>query len=103
MKIVTNHHPRELLTVDQLPESEQHWFDYITGEDRFSPRIVAYRGSFYDVNEYTYTSDQMRIDHPEFAAWDGYQSDSYFSGTVVRWPVIDGRTDYESIVIGTYY
>lgn len=95
MKIITNSHPRDLFCFWDLPEAAQSDFDYIEGEDRYSPRLFRYGGAWYD------TGGFFRLpDHPDWRdlPWNGYQSDSYFSGTLVRY--VD---DYERVIVGRYW
>lgn len=95
MKIKTNNVPRDLICFYDMPEGiERDYLDYIEEEDRHSLRIVKYKGSYYDVNEFERTE---RIEN--LSKWDGYQSDSFFSGTVLRWAPGD---DYEQVVMGWY-
>jgi hypothetical protein len=103
--VITNGHVRELISVEQVPVKEQHWFDYITGEDRYSTRIFAYRGSYYDVYEFTCAPTSFPTSWNGAGYWDGIQSDSFFSGLVIRWPVDSycGTTDYQSVVVGRYF
>jgi hypothetical protein len=95
MKIITNSHPRDLFCFWDLPEAAQPDFDYITGEDRYSPRLFRYRGAWYDTGEFFPIPD-----HPDWRGlrWDGYQSDSYFSATLVRY--VDGG---ERVIVGRYW
>lgn len=100
LTIKTNNQPRELLARFELPAKAQEDFDYMTDDDACSPRIVKYRGQYYDVNEFTRTphDEVARQNLNSLANWDGYQSDSYFSGIVLRY--VD---DCERVVVGTYY
>lgn len=91
--IVTNHVPRWLSTFDEIPAGEQHWFDYVDEDERDNPRFFQYREAWYDVNEFTYVGPSI------LAGWDGYQSDSYFSGVLVRY----ADSNMESVVVGRYY
>jgi len=88
-----------------LPAKAQADFDYIEGEDRFSPRMVLYKGTWYDVNEFFTTSTILHGELADLAAWDAYQSDSYFSGVLLRWARdwSTGRPDFEAVVMGNYY
>lgn len=89
MKITTNNQPRELVAFEDLPESERENFDYVAGKGRFVPRFFCYRGAWYDVGEFV---------RAEIASWDGVQSDTYFSGVLIRY--VD---DCERVIVGRYY
>jgi hypothetical protein len=89
--IRTNHHPRDLVTWWDLPESARPDFDYIEGEDRCSPRLFCYRGDWYDLNQFF-----PLFDHPDLP-WHGYQGDCYFSGTLVRY-----CDNFERVIVGSY-
>ena len=68
-------------------------FDYLS-EDEFDEReFFKYRGVWYDIGEF------MRIgDNSPFGNnWDGYSSDSYFSGVVVK-NCYDGN-----VIVGSYF
>jgi hypothetical protein len=97
VRIITNNHARELVSFEQLPESARSDFDYVTGEDQWSPRFVQYRGSWYDTSDCDGLASNVGI-----TGWDLYASDSFFSGVLFRWPDIDGSIDYESVVVGLY-
>lgn len=53
LTITTNNHPRELLSLAELTDSEREEFDYVTGEDQWSARFVRAYGNVYDVNEFS--------------------------------------------------
>lgn len=105
MTVKTNGHWREPVSFHDLPEYARSDFDYIEGEDRFSPRLFHYLGCWYDLCEFF----RVRAAGPHdphalrpkagspLAAWQGYQSDSYFSGVLVRY-----SDDFESIQVGRY-
>ena len=68
-------------------------FDYLT-EDQFdNNEFFKYKGHWYDVAEF------MRVDNnsPFHKKWDGYSSDSYFSGIVIKYG-FDGN-----VIVGTYF
>jgi len=100
LTIITNNRPRDLLSLVDLPEKTRADFDYIEGDEVYSPRFVAYRGHYYDVCEFMCTPQRepARQELNELAAWDGYQSDSYFSGTVIKY--VDR---FERVIVGRYY
>lgn len=90
MKIKTNNQPRDVLTWYDLTPAEQKEFDYLEeGEGSF----FRYKGWVYDLGEFT------RADHSSIPdKWQGYISHSYFSGVLVRY-----ASDYESVIVGSYY
>lgn len=95
--IRTNNRPRDLLYWWDLTAKEQKEFDYLDTEDRQQEAsFIRYKGWVYDLGDFMSTRGM-----PEFspiAGWDGYQGDSYFSGTVVRWV----KPHCEQVIIGTY-
>jgi hypothetical protein len=77
LTIRTNGQYREVLDWSQLTEKEQEEYAYL-GEDG---------GSFFRYKRWCYfLGDFMRIgnDAP-FTGWDGYHSDSFFSGVLVKY------------------
>jgi hypothetical protein len=115
MTIKTNHVPRDIVYAWELTEQEQAEFDYLDweaierGED--SADFFRYRGQLYDLSEFSrITAPGSTIRHPmecqsqDLQGWDGYASDSFFSGIVVRYPRDErGNIDGEDIIVGTYY
>ncbi len=93
MKIITNNRTREILEWCDLTAAEQAEFaDYRNEDDGAS--YVRYRGEVYDLGEF------MRCppDTFEFAGWEGYHADSYFSAIVCRF------ADYgQSVIMGLAY
>lgn len=94
MEVTTNNIPRPVLHWGDLSAEEQAEFDY-TGHDPHSYSFFRYRGEVYDLGEFT------RIPHGiQYAGWLGwhcYQSDSYFSGLLVK---IDYSEDM--VIVGRY-
>jgi len=76
MQIITNNHWRNLEYGYQLSESERAEFDYL--EDIDSANFIRYKGRVYDLGEF------MRAPEPLATDWDGYRSDSFFSGVVIK-------------------
>jgi hypothetical protein len=99
--ITTNNRPRKLTCLADLPSMARADFDYITEEEAYSPRLFAYRGTWYDVNEFMRFQDAQAFrGSVARQVWDGYHCDTYFSGIVLRY-VPD--TDYEFVVVGRFY
>lgn len=95
--IITNGQARDLLALCDLTPSEASDFDYITGEDTYSPRLFRYKGAVYDANEFMRANGESAPSHRPFAAWHGVQADTYFSGVLIRY--VD---DFERIIVGRY-
>jgi hypothetical protein len=104
LTVITNHVPRFILDAYELSADERMEFDYLDwkaierGEE--SASFFRYRGELYDLGEFTV------FDYPYFfrspddwrSNWDGIQTDSFFSATVIRY--VD---DYESVIVGRVY
>ena len=98
MNVITNNKPRMLLMWAELPEGiGESEFDYVDDADRYDPRFFKYRGAWYDVFEFEYISDQPCY-APFRGKWDGVQTDSFFSGIVLRW--VD---EFDSVIVGRCY
>lgn len=100
LTIRTNNVPRPVVEAYELTPAERSEFDYLDwdaieqGND--SRSFFRYRGSLYDLSDFETTSG---LGAPEaFRGWDGYQSDSFFSGLVVRY-----CRDWEYVIVGTYF
>lgn len=96
LTIITNSVPRSLITLADLPQALQADFDYIEGDEQYSPRIFMYKGNAYDVNEFVRVASGSA--YPGKVKWDGIQSDSYFSGVLVKY-----TNDFEDVIVGRYY
>lgn len=85
--VVTNNQPRDVIEVWELTDKERTEFDYLDwaaierGED--SATFIRYRGGTYDLGEFMLCRG-MPLSSP-LIAWDGYLSDSFFSGILVRY------------------
>ena len=94
MRVITNWAPRALVSLQDLPAKAQKDFDYIKSDDEYSPRLVQYRGAWYDVydTQVIEKGDKqhpvgwaMRV-HPDspLAKFDSIISDSCFSGVLFK-------------------
>jgi len=110
LTIVTNNVPREVLYGYELSAEERAEFDYIdwvaveagTGD---IGEFVRYKGTLYDLGDVMSTREILASGEAgELRRWDGYVSDSYFSGVLFRWPRegLDG-IDSEHVICGRYY
>ena len=90
IKIITNNKPRQLVYGYELTYKQKQDFDYI--EDIDSHDFVKYKNNIYDLSGF------MRIESIDsLKDWHGYISDSYFSGTLVKY------IDDDSVIMGWYY
>lgn len=97
LKIRTNGHYREILDWSELNEKEQEEYAYL--DDTESCEDVN-DCSFFRYKNWTYfLGDFMRIgnDAP-FKGWDGYHSDSFFSGVLVKY-----STCGDAVKAATYF
>lgn len=90
IKIMTNNKPRQLIYGYELTDKQKQDFDYI--EDIDSHDFVKYKNNIYDLSEFMRTENNSSL-----KGWDGYSSDSYFSGTLVKY------TDDDTVIMGWYY
>ncbi len=92
MKIKTNNRPRDVLRWYDLTEKERAEFDYIdTKSKQECATFFRYKSEAYDLDEF------VRWDNPASptrGAWDGFRSDSYFSGLAIRYV-----QDFERVVV----
>lgn len=90
IKIMTNNKPRQLIYGYELSDKQKQDFDYI--EDIDSHDFVKYKNNIYDLSEF------MRVENNDsLKGWEGYSSDSYFSGTLVKY------IDSDTVIMGWYY
>lgn len=102
-QIITNGHRRSILYGFELTEEERKEFDWLDNCDTLSwddAEFFRYKGWVYCL------SDIMRVDKhsPFYPNWDGYVSEAFFSGILVRYPKEEwGDYDTEHIIVGSYY
>lgn len=91
MKIITNNQPRQLIYGYELTEKQKQDFDYL--DDIDNQDFVRYKGNLYDVSEFISTFYQC----DSLKDWDGYSSDSYFSGVLIK------MIDSDTAIMASYY
>jgi hypothetical protein len=113
LKIVTNNVPRDVLSGYEMdPQILRDVFDIEIQDmnddqigDLCSMQFVKFRGMWYDVSDFITTSPGP-WNHglpEEFRQWDGYSSDSFFSGVLLKYVREDDRMDFDRVVMATYY
>lgn len=95
--IRTNNVPRFIIEAYELSAQEQAEFDWMdweaieAGED--NAQFFRFKGQLYALSEF------MRCGHAcDIGGWDGYHSDSMFSGVLIRF-----TQDHEQVVVGQYF
>ena len=104
LKIRTDHKPRPLQPLYEIPVKFRQDFDYLEEENRYDSRFVQYKGVWYD----TYDTQRVRVSaknnfcdmvvpqgHP-FSQYHAVISDSFFSGVLFKF-VGDGE-----VICATY-
>ena len=101
MIIKTNSVPRDVLFWYELTDAERAEFDYLDFDTAQSDAsFFRHRGVVYDLGEFIHINKTV-APHPQrqgWENWDGYHSDSYFSGILVRYV-----QDFERVIVATYY
>lgn len=92
MQIKTNNVPRDILRWHDLTDDERSEFGYFDEQTCEDASFFRFKGDVYDLAEFTVWDNPAS---PTRQGWDGFRSDSYFSGLVVRY--VD---DYERVVVG---
>jgi hypothetical protein len=102
--IITNHHPRDIIDAWELSPAERTQFEYLDweaiGRGDDSASFFRYRGDLFDLGEFSSFWGLNRDGGlpAEFAGWDGYISDTYFSGIVVRYVA----PEYDAVVVARF-
>lgn len=94
MNIITNNVPRPLVSLSELPVKDAKDFGYIKENDAFTPRLVQYKGAWYDTHDSMRTSEVL---NDPFYQWHGYISDTFFSGVLFRF------VNDDDVICGRYY
>jgi hypothetical protein len=93
VKIITNKQWRNILDWYELTPKEQAQFEYLdTALKQACASFGRYKGNVYNLGEF------MRCPTEEFKAWHGYNSDTYFSGVLIRF-----SRDEDAVMFGRYY
>lgn len=106
MKIRTNYHRRDVVYGFELTPQERAEFDYLSEDELSERQFVRYGGNVYDLGDFERTN--FHGAPPEFLRWDGYQSDSFFSGILVRYvdennsAATERRFECQYINVATY-
>lgn len=93
MKIVTNNHKHEFLYQEEVPaEIMKDQFSHLDNE--ISDGFVKYRDYYYHTADFSLVS---KYAVPPLSRWDGFISETAFSGVVIK--IVDSDT----YIIGRYW
>lgn len=99
MNIITNNVPRftvegwDAIRDDDVREAIKR----DCGECRSNALYVSYRGTWYDVDDFTVFAPGSVFARED---WHGYVQDTFFSGTLIK---DAGDNDFGSVIMGRYY
>ena len=99
MKIYTNNHWRQLKYGNEVPDDVMSdYFDHLDTDDAYDG-FIQYRDRWYHTSDFMSLHNKIHCPNPpEFMnGWDGYLSDSYFSGVLIKL-----SDDGEGYKIATY-
>ena len=102
MNIITNRIPRPLQCLYDLPPAAAKDFGYLTEDEAYDCRLVQYKGVWYDVWDSIPVMLESDATRHAFAGWDGYISDSFFSGVLFKFADESAAGD-ACVVVGRYY
>jgi len=103
MKITTDNKPRKLVALFEIDKQED--FDYIKGDDAYTPRFVKYKGTWYDthdtqgiiVGDGGLAGWNMKVStESPLAEWNSIASDSFFSGLLFHF------VGEDEVIVGRY-
>jgi len=89
MSITTNNQQRPIIYWHDLPTSAQDEYEHLS---ETGSAFFKYKGWYYSFDEFFRCSDDGLL-----AGWDGYMSDSAFSGVAVKFS--EGN---DSVIVGTF-
>ena len=80
MNIITNNQEREFIDWTDLSKKEQEEFDWMKNPEEHN--FFRYRDWIYSLDDFMVIDKQAP---KEFQNWDGYSSDSFFSGILIKY------------------
>lgn len=105
-KVITNNHEREIKYIWSMSDSEvkqvKKEFDWIDDSSTVSwdeEGFIYYRDNWYCLSDFMSLHNKIYCPNPpEFMrGWDGYLSDSFFSGVLIK------LLDSDLCIMGWYY
>ena len=94
--IKTNNQQRDLLYLEDFTEKEQQVirseYDWMEPDIECNFGFFKYRGNIYHLQDFLRAPDSFKKD------WDGYISETYFSGVVIKL-----ADDNDHVVVGRWF
>ena len=105
MKIISNHHVRDLLWWYELTDQEKKDQDWVLSNDNDPDefQFFRYKGSIYPLCDFLRYPSIWGSLPDDFKDWDSYMSDSFFSGILIKFPDPDDWDNDNGIIVGWYY
>ena len=98
MKITCNNKPRQFIYGYELSVKEREDFDYLNPEELDARDFVRYKGVLYDTGEFMrVTPGVANCQREGWEKFDGYFSDSFFSGVLLKY------IDPDNCIMASYY
>lgn len=110
-KIITNNHLHDLLSFYELPKKYQKKalsdYDYMDDINE-SDGWFIYRSCLYHLDDFMAVHNTFYNPNPPtwMQAYDGYLTDTFFSGVLIRYPHMDyneDEIDTERVICATFY
>ena len=103
LEIITNNAPREIIYYDDLTENEKKDFDWIDNDngEESDYSFFRYKGNVYclaDFMRINKNNNQYIENDDGLKEWDGYHSDSFFSGMLVKYVYSN-----DMVIVGRYF
>lgn len=97
LEIITDHKWKMFKYRDEVPQKQVNDYDWLSEEEK-TDGWIWYRKRVYHISEFMDLNNKFHNpNHPFPAPWNGYISDSFFSGIL-----IEISEDGEMYRIGTY-
>jgi len=98
VQVTTNNHDRQFLFGYEVPEEVKAEYDWLDDDSKHD-NWIKFKGHHYHVADFMAVNNIVHNPNPPEwqEGWDGYRSDSFFSGVVIK--ISD---DNETYRIGTF-
>lgn len=98
--IISNNHDYPIIYGFELTDKQKKEFDYMDEETLESSQFVFYKNWLYCFDSFMNLHNKIYEPNPPecFKGWDGYSSDSYFSGVLIKF-----SNSGDSVKIARYY